>query len=78
MITEDIKMEKKKKKPRNKWKQKRNGQNLWDAVNAVLRGKFIGKQLTKETREILSKQPKLTPKRKKNKQNLKLVEGKKS
>ena len=75
MITEEIKVEKK--KSRNKWKQKHNGQNLWDGVNEVLRGKFTGIQSPQETREILKKQPKLTPKRK-NKQNLKLVQGKKS
>ena len=57
-------------------------QNLRDAAKAVLRGKFIAIQAyLKKKEKISNKQPIITPKsnqRKKNKQNTKLVEGKKS
>ena len=45
---------------------------------SYMREVYSNEILSQETREILNKQPKITPKRKKNKQNLKLVEGNKS
>ena len=55
--------------------------NLWDAVKAVLRGKFIAIQsYLKKTRKTLNRQPNFSPKTtgKKNNKPPKLVEGKKS
>ena len=57
-------------------------QNLCDTAKAVLRGKLVRIQsYLKKKEKISNKQPIITPKsnqRKKNKQNTKLVEGKKS
>ena len=53
-------------------------QNLWDSAKAVLRGKFteIQAYLRKQTK--ISKQHNLTSKAARERQNSKLVEGKKS
>ena len=60
-------------------------QNLWDAIKAVLRGKFIPIQsYLKKTRKTQNRQPKFIPKTtgkrrtNKEKKTPKLVEGKKS
>ena len=37
-------------------------QNLWDAAQAVLRGKNIAMQNSQETRKVLNTQPNLTRK----------------
>ena len=53
-------------------------QNLWDTAKALLRGTFIAIQSYLDKKNL--QQPNLTAKttRKRTKQNLKLVEGKKS
>ena len=57
-------------------------QNLWDAVKAVLRGKFIAIQsYLKKQEKTLNRQPDFTPKatgKSKTKKSPKLVEGKQS
>ena len=56
-------------------------QNLWDAVKAVLKGKFTAIQSYLKKQEISNKQPNLTPKairERRTKKNPKLAEGKKS
>ena len=54
-------------------------QNLWDAAKAVLRGKFIAIQayLKKQEKSQINKQTLHLKELEKEKQNLKLVEGKK-
>lgn len=55
-------------------------ENLWDAAKH-LRGKFIVIKCKLETMKISNKQPNITAKgtkKKKNKERLKLVEGKKN
>ena len=55
-------------------------QNLWDAAKAVLRGKFIAIQahLKKQEKSEINNLNLHLKELKKNKQNPKLVEGKKS
>ena len=71
-ITEEIKEEIKKYLETNN-NENTITQNLWDAAKAVLRGKFITIQSYIKKQE----KPQIN-KKKKNKQNPKLVEGKKS
>ena len=79
-ITEEIKEEIKKYLQTNE-KESTMIQNLWDAAKAVLRGKFIAIQsYLRKQEKSQNKHPNLTLKQleKKNKQNPKLAEGKKS
>ena len=76
-ITEENQKEKKK-YPETNENQSTMIQNLWDSAEAVLTGKFIVIQCYLREKKNL-KQPNLTPKQlEKNKQNPKLVDGKKS
>ena len=73
-IAEEIKEESKKYLEANDNKDT-TLQNLWDAAKAVLRGKFIATQahLRKQEKAQIN-----SSSREKNRQDLKLVEGKKS
>ena len=80
-ITEEIKEEIKKYLAANDNKDT-TLQNLWDAAKAVLRGKFIATQayLRKQEKAPINKLNLhlKQPKREKNRQDLKVVEGKKA
>ena len=72
---ESLKKSKRKLKKNLETNENKMIQNLWDSAKAVIRGKFTAIQAYFRKQENL-KQPKETRK-KKNKQNPKLVEGKK-
>ena len=56
-ITEETKDETE--NPRNKWQQKHDSQNIWDATRAILRRNFIAVQSHLKGQEKNLKQPKL-------------------
>ena len=65
----------------DKWKQKHNdSKSMGHSKNSTKREVYSDTSLPQETRKISNKQPNLIHQgaKKKNKQNLKLVEGKKS